>query len=116
MTNVISDLPTHCRDCWKALNCEQAVNMHADTWPVQGYADFDAADHFCGDCLPPGHNNAPLDGEELDSPSHCSNCGVPLNHTLTTEGVKYVRAAIADDDGGCCRELWPAVWADYLTT
>jgi hypothetical protein len=54
-----------------------------------------------------------LDFEELDSPAHCVDCGAPLIHGLTSEGARYVREAIADG-AGCCRELWPVVWSDYL--
>ena len=55
----------------------------------------------------------PLDYEETDSPCHCSVCGIPLVHSLTSDGVKYVREAVAENLG-CCREVWKSVWSDLL--
>ena len=87
--------------------------MLADTTPVGGFADFELADFVCEDCLIPGHDHQPLFSSEVDSPAHCSICGIPLNCQLTIDGVGYVKEAIAENDG-CCRELWPVLFADYL--
>ena len=84
--------------------------MTANTAPVEGFADFELADYVCGDCLDTKHSHAPLSGE-CDSPAHCSACGVPLECELTPDGVDYVK----DNVAGCCRELWPVLFADYLT-
>ncbi len=75
-----------------------------------------SAHYFCADCLPddcPDETTFPLDWEETDSPCHCSNCGIPLEHSLTADGTRYVRESVAEGLG-CCRELWPTVWADVL--
>jgi hypothetical protein len=91
--------------------------MTADTEPVPGFVETDKyVDYFCADCLPddcPDETTFPLDSEETDSPCHCSVCGVPLLHCLTSDGVRYVREAVAES-AGCCRELWPAVWSEVL--
>lgn len=106
--------PEFCKDCWKVEECEQKENMLADTEPVTGYAVFSICDHVCEDCLDTTDDDcAEITSEELDSPAHCCNCGAPLKHQLTSDGVAYVKEAIAEGDG-CCRELWPTVWADYL--
>jgi len=104
--------PEHCKDCWKLTECEQKEHMLPDTEPSEGYADFDMADYVCVDCLIPIHNHAPLSGE-TDTPAHCAICGVPLDMALTSDGIEYVQEAIASGIG-CCRELWPVLFADYL--
>jgi hypothetical protein len=115
--NTTANTPAHCHACWKFADCNQAQNMNADTEPVPGFAESDKyVDYFCANCLPedcPDETTSPLDYEESDSPCHCSICGIPLVHSLTSDGVRYVRDAIADG-AGCCRELWPVVWSDYL--
>jgi len=115
--NTTANTPGHCHSCWKFADCDQAQNMTADTAPVPGFVETDKyVDYFYADCLPddcPDESTFPLDFEETDSPCHCSICGVPLIHALTSEGAKYVRESVAEG-AGCCRELWPAVWADYL--
>lgn len=109
----IMNSPEFCKECWKYEECKQKQYMSADTHPVDGYADFDLADLVCEDCLSDKHNCQPMDNCEVDSPAHCSICGVPLNCTLTVEGVEYVKESIKNDTG-CCRELWPVLFSDYL--
>jgi hypothetical protein len=46
-------------------------------------------------------------------PIHCAECGRPLQCTLTDYGVDYVRETIAENSG-CCRELWPELFAECL--
>ena len=111
-----SNLPEHCKTCWKIVDgygCHKAENMHADTQPVEGYvAD---ADLWCEDCAPDGAE--PLDAcgsNETDSPDHCAGCGVPLECTLTDEGIRYVKKTIDEGNNGCCQELWPVLFADEL--
>lgn len=115
--NTKENTPQHCHDCWKFEECRQAQNMTVDTEAVHGFAESEKyVDCFCADCLPedaPEQSTSPLDYDEVDTPCHCSVCGIPLIHSLTNEGVKYVQAAIKTGDG-CCRELWPVIWADYL--
>lgn len=106
--------PKHCIGCHKEEECKQKYFMNARTEPVDGYADFDLAEYFCKDCINMSHNHCELDLDtEYDSPAHCSICGRPLNCQLTTEGVQYIKEAIAENDG-CCQELWPVLFADYL--
>jgi len=107
-------VPAFCLDCDKLPDCRQAENMTADTVPVDGYI-LDNGSVVCGECKGCGDEKAlPIaSGEEFDCPQHCECCGVPLIHALTSDGVEYVREHLQDRDG-CCRELWPAVWADYL--
>jgi len=109
--------PSHCQTCPKLPDCNQAQNMTADTEPVHGFVETEKyVDYFCADCLPddaPEETTFPMDSEETDSPCHCSVCGVPLIHSLTIDGARYVRESIAEG-AGCCRELWPVVWSDYL--
>lgn len=59
--------------------------MAEDNWGFDG-------DHYCEKCLP-----VPVDDErvfdasgEQDTPAHCCNCLVPLDYSLTSEGVDYV--------------------------
>ncbi len=115
--NDVRPVPVHCCACTKLADCHQAQNMTADSEPVHGWIETEKyVDHFCVDCLPddyPEETTWSMDNEEVDTPCHCSVCGVPLIHLLTSEGIHYVRQAIAEG-AGCCRELWPAVWADYL--
>ena len=110
--NTKDNTPAHCHDCWKLDECHQAQFMNSNTESVEGFA-WDA-DLYCADCIP---NNAtgvsPTDNGETDSPDHCASCGVPLHCRLTTDGVGYVRATL-EEGGGCCQELWPVLFADYL--
>ena len=111
MKNTTSNTPKHCHDCHAFADCRQAQNMSADTTPVEGWVSD--GDVYCEDCMGiPSPDDSPYDGES-DSPTHCGGCGVPIIHELTADGVEYVREALADNDGGCCRELWRTVWADY---
>ena len=110
--NSTRNTPEHCHDCWKLADCNQAQFMNANTEPVEGYA-YDA-DTYCQDCLPNGAVTTPLDNSETDSPAHCGGCGVPLHCQLTTDGVDYVKESI-EDGAGCCQELWPVLFADYLS-
>jgi len=115
--NSLTNTPAHCHSCSKLPDCLQAQNMTADTEPVQGFVETEKyVDYFCSDCLPddcPEETTSAMNHEETDSPCHCSVCGIPLIHSLTSYGARYVRQAIAEGTG-CCRELWPVVWADYL--
>ncbi len=111
--NTVENTPTHCHSCHAFVDCKQAQNMVANTLPVEGWVC--GGDVYCADCLQSGQDGFdeyPYSGES-DSPTHCTGCGVPIIHDLTAEGVEYLREALADG-GGCCAEVWPTVWADYL--
>lgn len=120
--NSRENTPKHCWNCWKFSECKQAQNMTADTEPVKGLVDTKAVDYTCFDCLSKSEQDnlqefeylseLPWD-ESMDCPAHCCKCGIPLSHCLTTEGAEYVKEELKDG-GGCCRELWPVIWADYL--
>lgn len=112
-----TNTPAHCHSCQKLSDCHQAQNMTADTEAVFGWVETEKyVDYFCVDCLPedyPEDTTWPMDNEETDSPCHCSVCGIPLVHSLTSDGISYVRQAIAEG-AGCCREVWPLIWSDSL--
>lgn len=58
----------------------------SDSWPQGPYADG---------------------GGEADTPQHCDLCEDFLENSLTTEGVTYVKQALADNDGSpSILELW----------
>ena len=114
MNNTRENTPKHCWDCTHLESCSQAQHMTADTKAVKGYMVRDNC--FCEDCSPDKWEDAPpvcLDWAETDSPYHCGHCGAPLVHNLTSAGIEYVRETI-EENNGCCRELWPVVWAAYL--
>jgi hypothetical protein len=108
--NTIENTPAHCHDCHQFADCNQAQNMMADTEPVEGFIyDGEVYCYYCGDG---DGGDDPYEGES-DTPTHCAGCGVPIIHELTIDGVEYVREQLSDNTYGCCRELWPTVWADY---
>jgi len=106
-------IPKHCIKCWKYKECNQKEFMSEDGLISNGFIDFDIMDHVCKDCANQTHKLYPLNQQEIDYPAHCSICGIALNHYLTSEGIQYVKEAIAERTG-CCRELWPIIWANYL--
>ena len=105
-----NEYPTFCETCGNIETCVQKYNMLAETEPVEGFV-IDG-EIYCDECLRPDDPRYEYSGE-TDCPAHCSGCGVPLICDLTCEGVKYVKELITND-GGCCRELWPVLFADYL--
>lgn len=118
MKNTTRNTPDHCHNCHKLDNCPQAQYMNSNTLSVEGFVDD--CDVYCKDCLD-DTDVSPHEFYEVfeiyrgesDSPTHCGGCGIPIIHELTIEGAEYVREALAEG-GGCCAELWPIVWADYL--
>jgi len=110
MTTII---PKHCIECWKVNECKQKINMLAGTEPIEGFVSSTLADYVCGDCSQKSDNVESIDNPEVDSPIHCSICGMPLECRLTDDGVQYVKEAL-ESGGGCCRELWKELFVDYL--
>ena len=108
----ILNYPKHCIGCHKEKDCQQKKFMNAGTESTDGYADYELADWVCCNCLDNTHNSYPMENEEVDSPAHCSICGCPLTCRLTDAGIEYVKEAL--DGKGCCQELWPVLFADYL--
>jgi len=113
----MKEYPDLCNDCKQLETCKQKQFMLANTKPVQGFVQN--ADVWCKEHTNPGledmvlcYTIIPLHGES-DTPCHCANCGRPLDCELTDDGVEYVKEQLADGCG-CCAELWPVLFADYL--
>lgn len=53
---------------------------------------------YCDCCLPVRENDPKVyyDDGETDCPANCSDCGRPLDYTLTQTGVKYVLEAMRE--------------------
>ena len=77
---------TYCDDCGDNIRGK----LHA-----QGLAPEDTMDHTSYDSadFPKG---ADVEHEESDIPNHCAQCGKMLHNPLTSEGYKYVRAALSE--------------------
>jgi hypothetical protein len=59
--------------------------------------------------------DAGFDMGEVDSPSHCYQCGVLLPNELTPDGVEYVKFILDSDRGNeKVRELWRKQFAHLL--
>lgn len=72
----------YCKDCGENMKTEM---------------DVDTVDDGDSDIYPQGpFANS---GGEADTPHHCGDCCKFLENDLTSDGVKYVREAIADDSG-----------------
>lgn len=68
-----------CEDCAKAVIKDLAERGYTDTgdsddWPQGPYSEG---------------------GGEADCPQHCDHCNVFLENPLTTDGVEYVKDAVA---------------------
>lgn len=106
------DYPKHCMDCWKEKKCQQKYYMVANTEPVPGFVG--CADVWCKEHAPIDHYYESTEYyPESDTPMHCVECGRPIQCRLTDYGVEYVRKTIQGQDG-CCRELWPVLFREYL--
>ncbi len=104
------EYPVFCSECGNMKTCKQKAFMLAGTEPVEGYVGD--GDIYCEDCKHDGDESLGY-YEETDTPSHCAECGVPIQCSLTDYGVEYVKESIAEG-AGCCRELWPTLFADYF--
>ncbi len=108
----MKEYPDHCIGCWNESKCRQKFYMSANTEPVPCFVG--EADVWCEDHAEFGEEDESLGYyPETDSPLHCSECGIPLQCSLTDYGVDYVKEHIKTG-GGCCRELWPGLFTEYL--
>lgn len=74
----------------------------------RGLEDLGMTDNGDSNTYPQGpYSNG---GGEADYPQHCASCNKFLENPLTTEGVAYVRAAIAEGTGDVL-----ATWADFYS-
>lgn len=107
----MKEYPKHCEGCWAEEKCQQKQFMNANTEPVPGFVS--CADIWCKEHAPINHYYESAGYyPESDSPLHCAECGRPLQCSLTDAGVAYTRDLIGTD--GCCRELWPVLFAEAL--
>ena len=120
MNAYIYQADIYCEDCGRAL-CR--------TLPFPAGADRDREETWDSDDYPKGPY--PDGGGESDCPQHCGaseeclnaitvrsrgeryKIGVPLENPLTTDGVEYVREALAQPDG-LCRRLWARLYREEL--
>ena len=106
----MKDYSKYCIGCWNETKCQQKYYMLAGTEPVPGFVNN--ADIWCEDHA--GKSAVSADYYiESDTPMHCAECGRPLQCSLTDYGVDYIKKVIRGRDG-CCRELWPTLFGDYL--
>ena len=68
---------------------------------------------YCHDCAPDIEPEAM--GQETDSPLHCENCHVLLEHSLTSDGVQYVIDALIDAIRSKEATDVEKEWAEMLT-
>ena len=80
----------YCEDCAAKITPHEAFAGAGLRHPATIGDDCDS------DCSPQSVANG---GGEADSPQHCDECRVFLENPLTTDGRKYVTAAL-DEDGG----------------
>jgi len=68
-------------------------NGYTYFWNDQGDADV-----LCDFCYngEKYHARYPTDHGETDSPTHCSQCHRPQEHSLTDDGVQYVLEAVVN--------------------
>ena len=78
--------------------------------------------YLCADCAywaDPneihGDDWRPLGVEETDCPNHCEDCEALIFEPLTSDGVGYVREALALGDGRAeVLATWRVAYAEYL--
>ncbi len=57
----------------------------------------------------------PLGVDETDVPNHCEECGALIWEPLTSDGIAYVRAALARGTGRAeVLATWREAYASYL--
>ena len=106
------EYPGHCVGCWNEEKCQQKVYMLANTESVPGFVGY--ADVWCEEHKPDnGDTESAGYYPESDTPMHCAECGQPLQCSLTDYGVNYVKETLESGEG-CCREVWPVLFAEYF--
>lgn len=76
-----------------------------------GYYDDNGAAH-CEDCAPP--EGQPIYGDsEADTPTHCEECGVLIEHALTSDGIAYVSEYILESFKKGVQNPVTRMWSDY---
>tara|TARA_Y100000034_G_C6717761_1_gene317406 strand:+ start:20 stop:697 length:678 start_codon:yes stop_codon:yes gene_type:complete len=107
------EYPNFCESCQNLKSCKQKENMTSNTTKEKGFLCDQF--YFCEDCFTPEKDEdySEIEFLELDCPVHCEDCGSPLIHDLTNEGVKYVCESLLENSG-CCREVWPKVWESWI--
>ncbi len=94
------------------------VNVSRDPNGFVVYGTF-----LCADCAywadpDETHSDdwAPLGIDETDSPTHCEECKALIWEPLTSDGIAFVRAALARGDGRAeVLATWREAYAEYLT-
>ena len=73
---------------------------------MDAYIEPEGAELLCEDCCSEDASSYPDGGGESDCPEHCAVCHVPLENTLTSDGVEYVLEAIRGSlrDGRVARD------------
>lgn len=104
------EYPEYCAGCWNEKKCQQKEFMVANTEAVPGFVG--CADTWCKEHAPKNSESAGY-YPESDTPMHCAKCGRPLQCSLTDYGVKYIKETIKSGEG-CCLELWPVLFVEYL--
>ena len=97
--NTTENTPAHCHDCNQFADCHQAQNMMADTEPVEGWVYYGGV--CCAKC-DGDRDSTPYEGES-DNPTHCVDCGVPIIHDLTDEGLSTFATILTVAVGKCGR-------------
>jgi hypothetical protein len=77
----------YCEDCGEKIRADLTAAGKAPADPEDEYS-YDSENFPKG----PERNG----GGEADSPQHCDGCNLFLENPLTSEGVEYVREAVAD--------------------
>lgn len=107
------DYPEFCDKCSMVEKCKQKTFMLPNTEPVQGYVA--CADTWCKEHCPKTDDAESMSYyPENDTPLHCAECGRPLQCSLTDFGVDYIKEHLEVHGFGCCRELWPVLFAESL--
>ena len=93
-----------------ALYCADCAQEIIDDCRAKGIADDGDTDGFPQGPFADG-------GGEADCPQHCDNCQCFLENPLTTDGVEYVREALADGSSDPeVESLWAEFYAAELDT
>jgi len=86
--------------------------------PIYHYFDPDGSGHvgtWCDSCAPDGNFDTwPI--SESDTPVHCEVCDGLAIHTLTSDGIAYVRERVVAADGDPdVLAAWYERWRDCFS-